>query len=101
VIDTEEKRVASDVSVHALCNVPLGGEIPNVPYAVVSGFVGEWARDRLIGQGGFGDVFEGSFWDPDAECEVHVAVKRLNEVQFGGADRYLISRSYSCSGRCN
>ena len=69
-----------------------GDQVPNVPYDMVAAMTCHFAADKKIGEGGFGDVYQGAIGDPVTRRYVPVAVKVLRDVQLAGADLELFHR---------
>lgn len=63
-IHSETMAAANDnaLSLQAITDMrqtAMGGDVPNLPWAGVEALSGNWAADRRVGEGGFGDVFQG------------------------------------------
>jgi hypothetical protein len=58
----------------------------SIPFAMISSWVDDFAAERRIGGGGFGDVYVGVVRDTASQTYVGVAVKKLLPVRLQGPE---------------
>ena len=83
-----EMAILSDVN-----KIESGGEVPNIPFALLSSWTNDFSPERKLGEGGFGEVFLGKAMDATEGIERRFAVKRASPML-----QQMTSHSQSHSG---
>ena len=76
-------------AVHALLQVTTADvEPPNIPFSVLEHWTEGFAEGRLVGSGGFGNVYRGEYADNERRLYGRVAVKRVSQELFGAGTAF-------------
>ena len=84
-----QATVAISEAVHALLQVTSADvEPPNIPFSLLEQWTEGFAESRLVGSGGFGNVYRGEYADNTRRLYGRVAVKRVNQELVGAGSAF-------------
>ena len=76
-------------AVHALLQATTADvEPPNIPFSVLEHWTEGFVEGRLVGSGGFGNVYRGEYADNERRLYGRVAVKRVSQELFGAGTAF-------------
>ena len=87
--EANQATIAIVDAVHALLQVTTADVASsNIPFSVLELWTEGFAEGRLVGSGGFGNVYRGEYADNERRLYGRVAVKRVSQELFGAGTAF-------------